>query len=441
MTEPNRARAESLSRVRLVAAHPSVLWAAFVVVHLWLGYLNFYPFLYGLGDVTGVYRGWAEQALVANEWIGIDSDFVYPIGALVPILASASFGLPAYASTWMILVAALNAGAFAYLVGGFSRGGGRRFSPVVAWWWLLFLVLLGPIATGRIDAFTIPFALVGVLVAARRPGVAALLLTIATWIKVWPAVLLAAVVLASRQRALMVYVAALASSGLLALMLLLGSGAHVLSFITQQTGRGLQIEAPVTTVWMWQAFAEVPGVSVYYDYDILTYQVSGAGVDVAAALMTPTLVFVAAGVCLLGFLVVRRAEPGTMLTSVLAPLSLALVVSLLAFNKVGSPQFVLWLAVPVVVGLASQKDTGQSFRVPAVAVLAIALLTQLIYPIFYGSVLNLDPVMLLVLTLRNVLLFVVLGWAIAVLLRLARSSRSGKLEAGATAPPQPIHQE
>jgi hypothetical protein len=417
------------------------LWAAFVVVHLWLGYLNFYPFLYGLGDVTGVYRGWAEQALVANEWIGIDSDFVYPIGALVPILASASFGLPAYASTWMILVAALNAGAFAYLVGAFSRGGGRRFSPVVAWWWLLFLVLLGPIATGRIDAFTIPFALVGVLVAARRPGVAALLLTIATWIKVWPAVLLAAVVLASRQRALMVYVAALASSGLLALMLLLGSGAHVLSFITQQTGRGLQIEAPVTTVWMWQAFAEVPGVSVYYDYDILTYQVSGAGVDVAAALMTPTLVFVAAGVCLLGFLVVRRAEPGTMLTSVLAPLSLALVVSLLAFNKVGSPQFVLWLAVPVVVGLASQKDTGQSFRVPTVAVLAIALLTQLIYPIFYGSVLNLDPVMLLVLTLRNVLLFVVLGWAIAVLLRLARSSRSGKLEAGATAPPQPIHQE
>jgi hypothetical protein len=417
------------------------LWAAFVVVHLWLGYLNFYPFLYGLGDVTGVYRGWAEQALVANEWIGIDSDFVYPIGALVPILASASFGLPAYASTWMILVAALNAGAFAYLVGGFSRGGGRRFSPVVAWWWLLFLVLLGPIAPGRIDAFTIPFALVGVLVAARRPGVAALLLTIATWIKVWPAVLLAAVVLASRQRALMVYVAALASSGLLALMLLLGSGAHVLSFITQQTGRGLQIEAPVTTVWMWQAFAEVPGVSVYYDYDILTYQVSGAGVDVAAALMTPTLVFVAAGVCLLGFLVVHRAEPGTMLTSVLAPLSLALVVSLLAFNKVGSPQFVLWLAVPVVVGLASQKDTGQSFRVPTVAVLAIALLTQLIYPIFYGSVLNLDPVMLLVLTLRNVLLFVVLGWAIAVLLRLARSSRSGKLEAGATAPPQPIHQE
>jgi hypothetical protein len=425
MTEAIHVRAESTSRVGFLASNRAVLWAVFVLVHLWLGYLNFFPYLYGLGDVTSVYRFWAEQALGANSWIGIDTDFVYPIGALVPILAAASFGLPAYAITWMVLVTAVNAGAFAFLTARFSRGGDRRFSPVIAWWLLLFLVLFGPIALGRIDAFTLPFAMVGVLLAARRPAVASLLLTIATWIKVWPAVLLAAVVLATRHRARVIYVAALTSAIILAIVLLLGSGLHVLSFITQQTGRGLQIEAPITTFWMWQAYAGVPGVTVYYDLDILTYQVTGAGVEFAAALMTPLLTIVAAVVCVLGFFVVRRGAAGSMLSVVLAPLTLTLVVALLAFNKVGSPQFVLWLAVPVVLGLANQRSSGQSFRFPSLVVLVIALLTQLVYPLFYGNVLGLDPVLLTVLSMRNLLLFVLLGWAIVVLVRLARG---GKLE-------------
>jgi hypothetical protein len=314
----------------------------------------------------------------------------------------------------------------------------RRFSPMLAWWWLLFLVLLGPIALGRIDAFTLPFALVGVLLAARRPAVASLLLTIATWIKVWPAVLLAAVLVTTRYRLRVLYAAIVLSAVIFATVLVLGGGANVLSFVTQQTGRGLQIEAPVTTFWMWQAFAGVAGVTVYYDLDILTYQVTGAGTDGAAALMTPLLTIVAAGVCALGFLIVRRGTPGAMLPVVLAPLSLALVVALLAFNKVGSPQFVLWLAVPIVLGLAHQKASGQSFRFPAVVVLVIALLTQLVYPMFYGSVLALDPVLLMVLTVRNLLLFVLLGWAIVVLARLVRG---GKLGTGEFAARRPIIQE
>ncbi|PRY69528.1 uncharacterized protein DUF2029 [Glaciihabitans tibetensis] len=427
MTQATPTLAVLRSRTTRVATAQGVLWAAFVLVHLWLGYLNFYPYFYGLGDVTGVYKFWAEQALVANSWVGIDTEFVYPLGALVPILAAASFGLPAYASTWMILVAVVNAGAFAFLTGSRTLDGTRRFAPIAAWWWLVFLVLLGPIATGRIDAFTVPFALVGLLLAARRPVVASVLLTVATWIKVWPAVLLAAVLVASRRRAGVLYAAVLTSAVVLGVALLLGSGANVLSFITQQTGRGLQIEAPITTFWMWQAAAGVPGVGVYYDLDILTYQMTGAGVEVAAAVMTPLLVLVAAGVCVLGYLVVRRAEPGAALPVLLAPLSLALVVALIAFNKVGSPQFVLWLAVPIVLGLASERASGLSFRTPAVLALVIALLTQLIYPVYYGNIVGLDPSLLGVLTLRNLLYFVLLGWAITVLVRLVRG---GKLDAG-----------
>ncbi|MCC6855749.1 MAG: hypothetical protein IT189_06770 [Microbacteriaceae bacterium] len=97
----------------------------------------------------------------------------------------------------------------------------------------------------------------------------------------------------------------------------------------------------------------------------------------------------------------------------LPSLSLALVTALIAFNKVGSPQFVSWLAVPVVLGLATRAaGHGRSFRTPAIMVLVIAGLTQFIYPYLYTALLQVQVPMLIVLTGRNAMLFVLLGWAI-----------------------------
>jgi hypothetical protein len=399
--------------LRGVAGHPLLLWAAFALSQLWLSYLNVYPFLYGLGDVTSVYRFWAEQGLSTGTWVGLDGAWVYPIGALVPIVSAAFFGLGSYAGTWLSLMMVLNAIAFAVLVHGAQR------RTVLAWWWIAFLVLLGPIALGRIDAVTVPLAIIGVLLFGRRPVAAAVLLSVATWIKVWPAALIAAIVLVSRRRLTVVATGAVVSAVIVAIALLLGSGANVLSFIGQQTGRSMQIEAPASSIWMWQAFAGVPGATVYYDTDILTYQVTGAGVDVAAALITPVMALVVAAIALLGFLAQRR---GAAEIAVLAPLALALVTALIAFNKVGSPQFISWLCVPVLLGLATQEAANRwSFRLPAAGVLVIAFLTQLVYPVFYGRVLSLDPFGLTILSLRNALLFVLLGWAVLTLVRLVRS--------------------
>jgi hypothetical protein len=80
---------------------------------------------------------------------------------------------------------------------------------------------------------------------------------------------------------------------------------------------------------------------------------------------------------------------------------------------VGSPQFVSWLAVPVVLGIATRiAGTGRSYRTPAAIVLVIAGLTQVVYPFLYDRLLQLDPALLIVLTGRNLLYFVLLGWAI-----------------------------
>lgn len=395
-----------------------LLWVAFALVHVWLGLLNLVGPGIPLGDVVYTYRFWMDQAFVRDYWVGIDSVWVYPIVAIVPMVLAFVVGPDLYGAGWISLVTILNAVAFGLLT-GWGQGRDRL---AVAWWWLLFLLLIGPIALGRVDSVSVPIAVIGVLLLSRRPRVAALLLVIATWIKVWPAALLAAVVVASKHRLTAIWVSVVASAAIVGVALALGSGANVFSFITQQTGRGLQVEAPISTLWLWQAFAAVPGAYVYYDQGILTYQVAGTGTDIAASLMTPVLAVVALAVVALGAVAVRR---GAASLDVLAPLALALVVSLIAFNKVGSPQFISWLAVPVILGLwTAYAGSAVSFRVPAALVLVIAGLTQVLYPALYVHLLGLNTLMLLVISVRNVLYFVLLAWAISELWMLGLRARN-----------------
>ncbi len=403
-TAPDERRAASV--LRAIAGSQISLWAAFVAVHLWLGLINLYAPGLPLGDVTIVYKFWMDQAIIANFWVGIDSSFVYPIVALVPMLAAYAFGPDLYASTWLSMVMVLNAVAFAFITGW----GGSAHRRATAWWWLVFLLALGPIALGRIDSVSVALAMVGVLLIARAPKAAIIVLTVATWIKVWPASLLGAALIALRGRLRIVAVALVTTATIMILALALGSGGNLFSFITEQTGRGLQIEAPVSTAWLWRAASGDPSSFVYYDQQILTFQVAGPGTDLAAAMMTPILILVVLVVCTLG---VRAARAGVLPGDLFPALALALVATLIAVNKVGSPQFIGWLAVPVVLGLATHASGyGRSFRTPAVLVLVTAILTQVVYPAFYTELLALNVPILIVLATRNILIFVILGWAV-----------------------------
>lgn len=395
--------------------HPVALWAGFFIVHFVLSMLALYAPGYPLGDVTFVYLFWVQHGLEAGIWPGIDTAWVYPILALVPMIVAYLFGPDFYVPTWLTFVMIADAAAFAVIT---AFGRDPRVARV-GWWWLAFLLLLGPVALGRIDAVMVPIAIIGMLVLATTPRLAAVLLTIATWIKVWPAALIAAIVVTVRQR-WTVALAALITSAVIGIgALLLGAGANVFSFITEQTGRGLQVESPIGTFWMWDAFATGSSRSlVYYDQAILTYQVVGPGSVTAANIMTPLLAIVTAVLLGVGYLGIRRgADPGRLLP----PLALAITTALILFNKVGSPQFVTWLAVPIVFGLtASLTGRGPSFRVPVVLGLVIAAATQAIYPYLYGALLGLNFVMLLGLTARNILYLVLLIWAVSAIVDAMR---------------------
>jgi hypothetical protein len=391
-------------RVRRAVLGPWGLAVAFLVVHVGLGAVNLLDDYHRpMGDVTGVYRFWVDYWHAEHLLVGIDTPWVYPVGALLPMLAAAAFGDGWYGLAWIGLVVVLDAVATVLLA--------RRSLPL-AWWWVAFTACLGPIALARIDSVALPVAVIGVLHVARRPALASVLFTVAAWIKVWPAALLVALLVAGRRAAPVIAGAALTSAVVIGLAIAAGGRSTVFSFVGQQTGRGLQIEAPITSLWLWEAAARVPGTGVYYDRSILTYQVTGQGVATTAAVMTAVLAAGVLVVCALGLLArLRGGGPG----EVLALTALGFVSAGIALNKVGSPQYFTWYVAPVLLGLLAAP---RRFRLPAVLVPVMAALTQALYPWYYNDLLALNPVVLVVLDVRNLLELVLLGWTLSVLARL-----------------------
>ncbi|MFB8387843.1 glycosyltransferase 87 family protein [Microbacterium sp. NPDC055910] len=405
----------------------AVLWVAFALVHIVVAGLGFALPHQPMGDVYLVYEPWALQALDGRGIPGIAEDWIYPPVALLPLLAAQALEwIAGYEIAWALLVTACDALAFRMLVGD-ARSRGRRHA---AWFWLAFALLLGPVGMYRLDAVTVPLAVAGCLWLVGRPWLASVLLAVATWIKVWPAALLAAAFLAVRRRVAVVCGALIVSALALVTVALLGGAPHALGFVTAQTGRGLQVEAPVSMLYLWLAAARAPGASVYYDPVILTFQVTGPQVDTVIAVMTPLLIAVLVAVAVLGAIAARRGAP---FVALFPPLALALVLAFIVFNKVGSPQYLTWLIAPLVVGLVIARDR---WRRPAALGLLLAALTQVVYPLTYGEVLSADPVAVGILTVRNALLIVLFVWTVVRLIRLVRGRRAASALVGTPRKPE-----
>ena len=384
------------------------LWIGFALVHavvVWLGFTDDHAASW---DVDQLYRWWAGRALRGEAVPGITEDWVYPLLAYIPILLAAMPG-PAvdYTLAWGLVVTAADAVAFAVLVGrGRSRG-----RVLAAWFWLAALLALGGVGMFRLDAFTVPLAIAGSLWLVGRPWLGSVLLAVATWIKVWPAALLAAAVIALRARLAVIGGAAVVSVLVVAGVLVAGGAPHLFGFVGDQTSRGLQIEAPVSTVFLLLAANGVPGARVDYIEELITFEVTGPGVDAVIAAMTPVLVI---GMLALAALGALKAWRGAGFASLFPSLALALVLGFIVLNKVGSPQYMTWVIAPLVIALVIDR---RRWIAPAGLALVILGLTQLIFPFWYDAILVLTPAAVGLLVVRNVLLVALFAWSVV---RLAR---------------------
>lgn len=353
-----------------------------------------------------VYPWWLQQA-EAGERLGVDVPWVYPLLAWVPILVAGALGTAALPIVWMLLVVALDAVAFALLL---TLPRGRAMATA----WLGLLLLIGPVAVGRIDAVAAALAIIAVVQLRQgRQGVAAGLLTAAAWMKVWPGALWLALLIARRGRRTTLAAGAAVSAAVLGAAALLGSQ-HALSFLVEQGDRGLQIEAVAATPWMWAAAAGE--AVVRFDREIYTFQVYGPGVRDVAALATPVLVAVVAVVAALGVVAVRRSH-GQEATVWLA---VSLIAAMIVTNKVGSPQFMVWLTVPA---LLLVEAGARRHWIAVGAIGAVGLLTQLQFPWTYDWLVLADPAAVALLTARNLLHVGILAGAVWMLVRAARRGR------------------
>jgi hypothetical protein len=96
-----------------------------------------------------------------------------------------------------------------------------------------------------------------------------------------------------------------------------------------------------------------------------------------------------------------------------------LVLVLIVFNKVGSPQFQTWLIAPLVLWIV--LDRTRASTVAALSLVSAAL-TQVVYPIVYGGILNTQPVPVALLTARNTLTIVLLVITVTALVRVPTRS-------------------
>jgi hypothetical protein len=399
-------------RWAVIRHHPHAIWWAFAALHGTV-MLALTPLMVA-GDVTGdlpLYRSWASGALADGRWPVLDYDWVYPAGALGPIVLSNILGESLYQFVWLLLLTAANAGGVWLL----TDRGRKTVDATAAWWWLLILFLLAPVGFLRLEGFSAPMVVAALLLLATRPRVAGVLLAVATWIKVWPAAVIAAAVAVSRSRGTIVGAGVATSAAIVGLVVVGGGASHLDSFVTMQSSRGLQLEAPMSMPWVWLSMLGVPGSSVYENVGLATNEVMGPGdswlIEGSTGFMLGVLIVLAllTAVAARGLPGARRGARAVDETGVVLLGALALTTTFVTLNKVGSPQYVLWIAPVVAVGLALRPE---QFRVPSVLVAWTAGLTTLVFPILYLALLDLNPFAVVVLTVRNALLVVLFGWCV-----------------------------
>ena len=383
-----------------------------------------------MGDLDFAYQPWADQVVHFGTLLGISSAWVYPYPALIPILM-ANLATPGHlAVAWLIGRTVLMLAILVAMVLYKTSEEDRQRRYVAAYAWIGFTIALGPVSISRIDTVSVMIAVLGALALATgaRLG-AASFWTVAAWIKIWPVALFISIATERKNWFKVIAYGAAISVGFLVLAFLLGGNLNVFSFITGQGERGLQIEAPMATPWLWAAVLGATDAGIYYNQALLTFEVFGPAAQQIAFWLGPVQAGAVAITIALGILGNRAIDKaGAQLSETLANArrneviawtALTATLDLIVFNKVGSPQFISWLAVPIILGVLLGV---RRWAVASTLVLILSGLTWWVYPVVYDGILASHAFATGVLLLRNIVEVIALIYANYRLTALASKS-------------------
>jgi hypothetical protein len=299
-------------------------------------------------------------------------------------------------------------------------GWGKQMERVKGAWFLITCIFLtGPVALGRLEVFSLALTVLALIsFLSKRESLSMQFFSLATWIKVSPMAGIITGFVASDRRFRFLVHMALGTAVLILIGLLLGGDQSLFSFVTMQSSRGIQVESTVAILWLIQMLLKIPGADVYYDNTIVTFQVSGFGVTEIANLMTLIQFGALAITIFLGF---RAKKCGVDTNTLFAWMFLTATMDLLVFNKVGSSQYQLWIIGAVLFGILAKTANWK----PLVWVTIITSgITWLIFPIFYGSLLDGEALGVGLLVLKNIGLIYILVYANIQLTKLGNKAKS-----------------
>jgi hypothetical protein len=312
-----------------------------------------------------------------------------------------------YLVAFMALMLLLDA-AFAYAL---YRAAGRRHTRGVDFW-LLFVFLVGPLSYLRFDL--IPAVLAGgaLLAARRRPTLTGALTGLGAAVKLWPALLIGLFLAyqPDRKRAGIAFVAV--GFGLAAVSLLVGGWDRLISPLTWQSGRGLQIESIWATPLM-VARAVAPSEWVVDISRFQAYEIFGPGVSTWIMISNIATIV---GLVTIVALLVRAFRSGGSTPVAIGFGVLAIIAIMIVTNKTLSPQYLLWLggcgAAMLLLARSAADEQRRAVARIAVQLLVLAVATHLVYPLLYDGFLGRDGRVMIVVstvatTIRNLAVVVV----------------------------------
>jgi hypothetical protein len=357
------------------------LWALWLVSRTVLYLVGTIPRF--VGDV-GLYQHWYACCLFRHAFPSADPMWQYPPGAgLVLWLPGRLPG--SYLDDFALLATGCDLAVTIVLVAASRRGG----SLAGAWYWVCGVPVLGSLAVGRLDMIPVMLSVVA-LCAAGRGGVRGGLLAVAAAVKAWPVTLLAGTAPGQWRRVLATLAVVLA-----ALSFFRGP---MMSFLAHQDARGTEIESAVAVPFMIWRLAGWHG-SVVYKYG--AWQLSGEYAGLAGDASRLGLVLIAAAVTAWCVMTARGRIRWRPEFAADAPLAVTLLV--LVASPVLSPQYMLWA-----IGLAAAcLAAGQTTQRPvALAILAAALLTVIVFPAGWQGLLRGSAMITGILAARDALLAV-----------------------------------
>ena len=335
-------------------------------------------------DDVDIYRAWLPY-LHWNQFPVEDEKWQYPPGAALALLAPEGLHLNysvAFALTCLIIDAIIMVG----LIATHARSADR--SRAGLWVWAFAAIVVGPIMYTRFDIVPAAFA-VGVVLLAARPAWAGASAALGFVVKVWPAALLLALPRPRTRRAVVAFV--ITTVAALALMALRFSDS--LSFLGNQKARGLQVES--TGALPYELWTLVGG-HMHSGLEYGSYQVLMSGAQTLGTVITLS------GLALLALMAWWRLR-GRLESIASGDVAVTVVLITVATSRVYSPQYNTWIVAVLAAALLTRRT--RLLGVAAILV-AVSLITQLVYPWFPYDLMDGNPPIVAVQCLRIIGLIV-----------------------------------